>query len=251
MFLEILNSSNYISFNITLAKIMGLEAAVYCTELLNIYKKARAKGKIYGDEYFKVDRKYVFDRTTLSIEKQLEIDGKWEKIKLMYKQQDNPDIIKIDDQLLVSIIVGQDAKVREDLAKYLNTNINEIKITKHKKKIDEIKDGIKCSDANVLSALKDWVEALSLYAGKSKISAQAVEIFQDALYRYTNGDTEKAIAIIKIATIQKYIDCQWAINLYEKDKRMKTQSNLFSESRMPKVTPQKKATKDSLGEEIF
>lgn len=253
MFLDILNQNNYISYNITLAQIMGLEGAVYCSELLNIYKKAHSKNKIIGDEYFKLDRKYVFQRTTISIEKQLEIDAKWEKIKLMFKHEDNPDIIKLDTQLIAGIIAGENVKLREDLSGYLNANISAIKTTKHKKRIDALKESIKCSDPKVLEALRNWVDALSTYTKNSKVSEQSIEIFQDTLYRYTQGDTEKALIIIKIATVQKYPDCQWAINLYEKDQRMKAQNNVFSNTRMPKVTvsKRKKATKDSLGDEIF
>lgn len=253
MFLDILNQNNYISYNITLAQIMGLEGAVYCSELLNIYKKAHSKNKIIGDEYFKLDRKYVFQRTTISIEKQLEIDAKWEKIKLMFKHEDNPDIIKLDTQLIAGIIAGENVKLREDLSGYLNANISAIKTTKHKKRINALKESIKCSDLKVLEALRNWVDALSTYTKNSKVSEQSIEIFQDTLYRYTQGDTEKALIIIKIATVQKYPDCQWAINLYEKDQRMRAQNSVFSNTRMPKVTvsKRKKATKDSLGDEIF
>lgn len=251
MFLDILNSNNYLNVNITLAQILGLDAAVYCSELINIYKKAKNKNKIIGDEFFRVDRKYISQRTTITIERQLEIDFKWEKIKLIFKHQDDADIIKIDVQLVASLIAGEDVKIKEDLSKFLNTNIDAIKTTKHKNRLEAIKRDIKCSDANVLEALKNWIDAVGSMSGKNKISAQSVEIFQDTLYRYTKGNTDMAITIIKIATVQKYPDCQWAINLYEKDQKLKTQNQLFSNSRMPKVNQQKVATKDSLGDEIF
>ena len=56
MLIDILNSSNYIMVNMDAIRIFGLNTAVYCAELLNIYKKAVSKKKLYNDnKYFKID----------------------------------------------------------------------------------------------------------------------------------------------------------------------------------------------------
>lgn len=251
MFLDLLSQGNFISFNITLAQILGLEPAIYCSELISIYRKAKSKGKIIGDEFFKLDRKYMFNRTTIPIERQLEIDQRWEKVKLLFKHQDNPDIIKLDIHMIANIVSGEDVKIKSDLSNILNPNISKIKNERHQKRIEKLKSNIKCSDERMLKSLQDWVDVMSERGGTNKISEQSVEIFQDTLYRYTNGDVEKALQIVKIAIVQKYPDCQWAINTYERDMKMRAQNELFSKSRMPKTPPQKKATKDSLGDVVF
>ena len=39
MLIDLLNSSNYIMINRDAIRVFGLNTAVYCSELLNIYKK--------------------------------------------------------------------------------------------------------------------------------------------------------------------------------------------------------------------
>ena len=66
MLIDILNSSNYISVNRDAIRIFGLNTAVYCSELLTIYKKAITKKKLYDDNYFKVDRSYIEKQISIS-----------------------------------------------------------------------------------------------------------------------------------------------------------------------------------------
>lgn len=63
MLIDILNSANYIMVNRDAIRIFGLNTAVYCAELLNIYKKAVIKQKLVDDTYFRVDRKYIENQT--------------------------------------------------------------------------------------------------------------------------------------------------------------------------------------------
>ena len=119
MLIELLNPNNYISYNIKTAQIFGLNTAVYMTELLNIFEKARNKDKLVDKEYFKLDRKYVFIRTTLSIEEQLRIDSKLTQVGILFKHQDNPDIIKVDTKMYASIITSEDVTLIDNLSKKL------------------------------------------------------------------------------------------------------------------------------------
>ena len=63
MLIDLLCTDNYVSFNINIAKVMGLNYAIYISELLNISNKATAKKKLL-DGKFKVDRDYIANRTT-------------------------------------------------------------------------------------------------------------------------------------------------------------------------------------------
>ena len=59
MLIELLSQSNYISVNIKLAKIFGVEGAIYISEILNIYDKAVRKNKEWREckniKYFNID----------------------------------------------------------------------------------------------------------------------------------------------------------------------------------------------------
>ena len=68
MLIDLINSSNYIMVNRDAINVFGLNTAVYCSELLNIYKKAVSKKKITADGYFTVDRNYITKQTSLTDE---------------------------------------------------------------------------------------------------------------------------------------------------------------------------------------
>ena len=58
MLLDLLSLDNYVSYNIKVAEILGLHAAIYLSELMNINDKAIRKSKT-KDNFFTVDRKYI------------------------------------------------------------------------------------------------------------------------------------------------------------------------------------------------
>ena len=46
MLIDLINTSNYVSYNIKLAQLLGLKEAIYLSELLNINDKAIRKNEI-------------------------------------------------------------------------------------------------------------------------------------------------------------------------------------------------------------
>lgn len=251
MLLDVLSTDNCITFNISVAHIFGLNAAVYCSELLNIYKKAVKKNKIVDDNFFKLDRKYVFNKTTLTIEEQLQIDSKWMEIGMLKKHKDNPDIIKIDIPMFLSIVSCEDENKLMNIIKEVKVvTKEEVKETKRMCICKNLKDGIECSNYELLTALRNWIDSIFAKPGSAMTKA-VVKKFQSTLNEYTKGDLDLALELVNIATIQGYRDCKWAINIYEKDKRIKHQSELLSKSRLPRVTLQEVANKNELSDEVF
>ena len=244
MLLDLLKSDGYIQFNIILAQILGLEGAVYCSELFNIFSKASKKNKLYDNIYFKIDRKYIFMRTTISIESQLKLDKALISLGLLQKSADNPDIVTIDVNTLVSLMTSEDAKSIQEISNKVSKIIHkDEKETKKTKILEALKDAVICQDYKLETALRDWVE--SIYVGKNGyITKKTVEIFQDTLFQYTK-DLSAALKIVEIATIQGYKDCQWAINTYEKDLKLKKQMS----NNAPRVTAQNVGV--SLSDKIF
>ena len=252
MLLDILNSNNYISFNITVAKVFGLNAAVYCSELLNIYKKCELKNKFVDDKYIKIDRKYVFERTCLSIEDQLKVDANLMKLNIIIKHKDDPDIVIFDYQLLYSIACSDDLKLLANVSK--RVKINSPKGTREsmrQRMINDVKNSIVCSNYELLTALRGWVD--SIFANPNGyLSKSVVSIFQTTLNNYTKGVLDLALRIVQIATTQGYKNCEWAINLYEKDLKIKGDQQARFTNNLPRVTTQKKiSSKEDVGEEVF
>ena len=249
MLIDLLSSNNYILVNKDAIHILGLNTAIYCAELLNIYKKAKEKDKLTTDNYFKVDRSYIKKQTSLNTEDQLKCDTNLEKVNIIKIDVKDPDTIRFDIETFASIITSEDIKLLDTVAETVQTDSRKLKsVVKDKKRermIVLLKESIICRDLDITYALRDWIDALLANPDKYMTKEQ-VKIFKDRIDDYCNGDKVKALNIIKIATLHSYIDCNWAINLYEKDLGGIKGTNSTTKVR---TTDQKVTTK--LGTEVF
>ena len=75
MYLDLLSQSNYLSYNIPIANLFGLQMSVYISEVISILEKATRK-KVLVDGYVFLDREYISSRTTISIDDQLDFDSR-------------------------------------------------------------------------------------------------------------------------------------------------------------------------------
>ena len=66
--LDLINSSQYAFYNLKLARLLGIEAAVYISEIIKQIPQDKSS-------YFSVDRKAIEDNTTLSIDTQVSIEN--------------------------------------------------------------------------------------------------------------------------------------------------------------------------------
>lgn len=246
MLLDIFNEDNSITINLKTIKVFGLPTAVYLTELINIFKKATRKNKLQ-DGYFKLDRKYIYNLLDLSVEEQLVCDANLLKTSVLKRLSEDPNMMKIDLNLYLSILNSEDVKLIEDVRKEMKTTrpkgttLSQRQIT-----INNLKDSIDCSNYELLTALRNWVDGV--YARPNGfLSKTAVTIFQNTLNNYTKGDLDLALRIVQIATIQGYRDCSWAIELYEKDQKQQKKTD----RERIRITKQYVASKDSLSEKIF
>lgn len=219
MLLDALDQRNYITVNTRAVQLFGLNAAFYLTELFTIYTKAKDRGKLVDDHFFKIDRKYVTSRTSLSSEEQLICDANLIKTGVMQKNSDDPDIIKINPNQYLSLLASEDVKLIEDIKKQMKiVKPKGVKASQRQIVINNLKNGIVCSNYELLTALRDWVDGI--YANpKGFLSKTAIKVFQDTLNNYTKGDLDVALRIVQIATIQGYKNCDWAIKIYEESQK--------------------------------
>ena len=247
MLLDVFDNDNSISVNYKTIQVFGLPTAVYLTELINIYKKAYRKNKLAEDDYFKVDRKFINNILALTPEEQIVCDLNLIKTAVLKKSNDNPDLLKLDLKLYLSLLASDDVKLYEDIKKQMK--VQKPKGTKESQRqqyINMLKNCIECSNYELLTALRDWVDGV--YARPNGfLSKSAIKIFQDTLNNYTKGDLDVALRIVQIATVQGYRECQWAINMFEDSERKKRKQG----NNQVRVTEQKVATKKDLSDVVF
>lgn len=246
MLIDLLNSANYLMVNMEAIRIFGLNTAVYCSELLNIYKKAVVKNKLYNGSYFKIDREYIKKQTSLEVEEQIKCDINLRKVNIIIQDETDPDIIRFDVEIYASILSSEDIKLLDTVSSKVKVdNPKNVKQTQRNRIIIALKEAIECKTVSVLQKLQEWIDSV-MADPKRYMSKQQVTAFKNRIDEYCEGDLQKALDIINIATIHGYVDCQWAINLYERDNKPLGGSTSANTVR---VTTQKKTV--AVGNEEF
>lgn len=252
MLVDLLNSYNYLMVNLDAIRIFGLRSAVYIAEVLNIYKKARIKKKLIETSegsFFKVDRKYIAERTSLTVEDQLACDINLAKVGIVTRYNQEVDTIKFDVELFASLIANEDVKLVSKVSKAIKVDAPKgVKATKRDHIIQSLKEGIVCTNQDLLFALRGWVDAI--FAGPSPyLSKSQIEVFQKTMNEYCKGpngkgDLDLALKIVEIATAHAWKDCQWAINAYE------NKGPSAGTTTTVRTTKQERATKNTVNEDI-
>lgn len=224
MLLNLLASSNLISFNIFVAKFTNIETAVYLSELLNIQEKAFRKNKI-KEGFFKADKKYIEERTTLDSCAQKNCCNTLKTLKILEINEE--DAIKIDLNILCSLISNEmisDAKeIKLCLPKKKSTKSEIIK--------EELKSLIKTSNNELRDSYMDWID--SVYAKQGWMSRKSVTCGEILIDSYADHNLDLALNIINIAALNGYRDIQWAINKYEEESR----KNNYTRTGILKLNP--------------
>ena len=243
MLLDLLCSDNYVSYNVKVAQIMGLNTAVYLSELININRKAINKDKI-DNNCFTINRQYIENRTTISIEEQLKLDKKLQDVGILGRNTDNSDMVYIDVNSLTNMIAAGDAKLLERVTKLTKLkdvgNMKVGKMTQKQRDIENCKTAISTTNEELRTALCGWIEGV-FARPNGFLSKRAVTIFQNELYKYTNGDLDLALKLVDISTVGGYRNFEWAREEFET-------KHADSFRRQYKQTPIKVKTVESVGE---
>lgn len=226
MILDLLRTDNYVSFNKRLAHIIGLEQAIYVNQIINIMGKAEKKDKVYENGFIKLDRHYIFEQTTLSVERQLTLDKGLKEIKLLETDFEDPDLLKVDTQLLADLTSNEDVSINTDFSSILQNNTKLDTRTKNLLRLDNYSRFIDTNNIELTHALKDWI--MSLIEGNKPVNKNIVVKFQDDLFNYTQGKLQDALDLVRIATNHAYNTFSWCTKEFVQQKKEK-----------PKITAKK------------
>lgn len=210
MLIELLSTSNYVSYNIKLAELLGLHAAIYISELMNINDKAIRKNKL-NDNYFKLTRQYITKRTTLDEKEQLEIEQNLLKLGILEKGE-NDDDLSLNITTLTTLMMSTDEQLLDNVKKLTKLKTKTPKATKGEKIKEELKTNVVTSNEELREAYYDWIDAV--YAKQGWLSKKAVVCAQSRVDEFSKRNLDVALKLIEIASINGYRDMEWAINKY-------------------------------------
>lgn len=235
MLLDLLSTSNYVSYNIKLAEILGLHTAIYLSEIMNIQDKAIRKNKINGN-YFKLDREYIASRTTLCEKEQLEIEQNLLKIGVLEKGEFSNELC-LNITTLTTIMMDVGEELIGTVKKLIKAKQKAPRATKAEQIKSGLKQHIETTNEELREAYCDWIDAV--YSKQGWLSVKAITHAQEVVDNFSKRDLDIALRVIEIATISGYRDMQWAVDRYSKN-------STINYKVLPPTTD-----KASLSEEVF
>lgn len=211
MILDLLSTDMYVSFNLKLAHRIGLHASIYLNELLNINKKATQKNKLDENGFFKLDRVYIEQRTTLQKQEQKELDKMLEELTVI-NIGTNKDYLKINTDAITGLLLDDNSELVEKFIQPIKTK----RLTKKESITQTLKSHIKTDNEELVVAYCDWIDAVM--ARQGWMSVAAIEEGERLIDTYSNRDLDVALQILKIAATNGWRDVSWAINNYERNR---------------------------------
>jgi len=210
MIINLISTNNYNQYNIELAHLIGLHEAIYLNELININDKAIRKNKV-ANGFFTVDREYVTKRTTLTSAEQKEIDQEL-KICTILNIGEDKDSVSIDYSKLTTMLMDKNESILKGFVK-------EVKAQKKQSKAEvirqQLKKNVNTQNDELYNAYCEWIDSVSNKRGY--MDKKAVIEGQQVIDNFCDRDLDKALKIISIATVNSYVDMNWAVNTYKKD----------------------------------
>lgn len=224
MLIDLVSQSNYSSYNISIANLLGLDVAVYLNVILDINNKAIKKKKI-TDSFFVLNREYIKQITTLEIENQKEIDKKLISLGILEKG-DKTNTVKLNISNITAILMSDNESLLSDISKIVK-NKKSVK-TKKEKEIDFLKEFITATNPELRDAYSDWIE--SVYAKQGWMSKRSVTTGQEIIDANSNRNLDIALAIINIAAVNGYRDMEWAVSKYNSNYSLNYKTDLGNEN---------------------
>lgn len=220
---ELMASDSYGRYNRKLMKLAGLNTAVYWSEILDIVIHVVKKKKFDENGFFKIDRKYIEDRTGLKIEDQLDCDAILENLKVLEHAPGETSKIKVMLSTMEQLIISDSNEISE-------ISIKKTKLTKSQKAENKknavvltMKKLIKEKDVDLRLKYEAWVD--SVYAsGKGFLTKEKIEIFENGINAFSS-DKQVKLLILQQAIITGYTNPEWVIHAYETSTISNSKSN--------------------------
>ncbi len=203
---------SYLNINVKLIQILGLDTAAYLTTVLDALHQAVKKNKVDDKGFFRIDRKYVNEKTGLATSEQKQCDERLMSISLLMRDADKAELISIDVGAIMKLIQEDDSKLTDkiklNLAKLKKTEKEALKKEQYNRYLKSL---VKTTDFEVRDAFFVWIDAMD-----GSLTKATVPVAESAIDAYT---TVKAIKIklLEIMASNGWRDTTWAIKRYEQE----------------------------------
>lgn len=218
MLLDVMSPYNNLMINTKMIKVFGLNTAAYSAVLMEIIPRVLQKkyDEFSKTGYFTVDRAYIESRCGLTVEEQLAADAGLARSGILITHPENPNQLSICMDFMFELLAEDDAKILDKVRKKAKTKKSDEAAAKRSGKISTFSAfaSTLAHTPEVQEAYQLWITAL-IEGGKCAFSKTTVQLFHDAMTRYTS-DPATQVEILKQAAASGYPNAEWIINSMQK-----------------------------------
>lgn len=212
---DVLSSDSYGSYNIKLAKLAGLQTAVYWGCILNVISKVVKKKTYDQSGCFKLDRKYVENQTTLTEAEQGLCDKALERLEVVKVDPADNNRIYVDQEKLFLILINDDQTVLKSVGKATKVSRMDKAAGKREGIINRLKSRVNEPDPELFELYGKLIE--TCYDRGMTQNAQ-IDLFQQEINEYTS-DQKVKVDLLTIGISRGYKVFEWCKSIYEKEYR--------------------------------
>ena len=251
MLLDILSKDSYGSYNRKIAQVLGIEQAVYVEELLYICRKAIKKSKVDKYNYFKVDRNYIREQTSITAAKQRELDQQLANVGVVSVATEDKDILCLNTTQLAAIITDESKTAIQDIKINLGAvrQTAATKETKKQQQIESLKALVTVGNKQLNAAFKEWIDGV-MVRPDAFLSERSVSSFIEKVMTYSHGDVNIALLVVDIAANNGWRDPVWAIEQYERSQKLMPKNPIRNVSQQVGCEPTV-PTSPQVSDEVF
>ena len=230
-YLDLFSIGNYVMVNTNIARVFGINTALYWAELLNILGQVQKKKTYDENGFFKLSRKYMEEKTTLTTEDQKECEEILNTAELLEVNPADKNSIRVNVKRMVLLIAeGKESEIEKISSKARGkTKKTKAETTKACVR-NALINGLFEPVEEVKEAYILWID--SILAVKKPLSNAIRDLFVKELNNYTNNTAIK-IAIIETAIKLSYTNATWAIQQWEKSGRQVDPTRLQTVQKPP------------------
>ena len=215
MIIDALSKNNEVTFNSRLAKLWGLNKAIYISELLNQYSRT-TKSIFEESNEFIVNREEIFNKTTISIASQKEMDKLFLQNNILLSVTSSTNIVSLNLEKILYTITGvEDSYIVKTATTKKVEPPKEPVVKQTKKDVEKeiLKSNITTSNKELRSAYEDWID--SVYSKLGWMSRRAVIMGQQIIDDFSKHNLDVALDVIRIAEASGWKDMIYAVNRYK------------------------------------
>lgn len=211
-YIDLAGPESYGRYNRKFAQIVGLEAAIYWSEILIVLDRVKEKKTYDLDGWFVLNRDYIKKRTTLDAIKQRASEEILSKLEIYQVSSDNPNKIRCDLKAFAKLICEDDIETVKEIKAISKAASREAKQESKKTGIISMLIGTLEESVEVTEKYRQF---LDVAYNKGLCQKAKFKQFVDEINQFTS-DNEVKIKLLEIGIERAYGKAEWIINVYNR-----------------------------------